>query len=116
MTNSAETSCCEGFKSDANVPYIFHPLSPSRKPVDFMRRRSTVSCPARHVCRDELASPQIQADSRGSPGKGVGLLGGGVTKWHQSVTLAHRYRQGDEHLSFQKAGGWIFPPFLNPEK
>lgn len=55
-----------------------------------------------------MAAPQIQADSRGSPGGGVGDLGG-VTKWHQPVTLAHCCRQGDdEHLSFKRQEAGFF--------
>lgn len=115
MTNSAETSRCWGFKSDANVNFIFHSLLPH------VRRRTLQSpappSPVRLCTSDEVnwQRCKFRPTAEGPLGACRGI--GGVTKWHQSVTSVHCCRQGDdEHLSFWKGRRLdLFSPFWTLE-
>lgn len=93
---------------------FFTPFSP-RKAMGDMRPCSTVSCPARYVCRGEMAAPQIQADSRGSPGGGVGDLGGwlsgiSLSRWR---TVADKVMMNTFHLKGRRLD---FSSCLNPKE
>lgn len=91
------------------MPPLFSTSLSPRKATDFMSPCSTVSSPARHVCRGELAALQIQADSWGSPGRVWGgrwgwLSGISLSRWR---TVADKVMMNTFHFQRQEAGFFL---------